>query len=278
MGCGSIDVCLQAVLATVDPGGEVLTGWPTFNAYPLLVDLAGGITRTIGLRDGRFDLPAMAGRVHEGTRLVILCNPNNPTGTAISHDDMAAFLGRIPPDLLVVVDEAYREFADGSALPDSLALAEEHHNLLLLRTFSKAHGLAGLRVGYGIASAGVIGALRKVHVPFAVSRMAQRAALASLQVEEELRARVREVVAERERLAAALTGMGFAVPPSQANFVLVPVPGAAEQLADACERCGVIVRPLGADLVRVTVGTPAENDRLLATLPDAWSRTRPVTE
>ncbi len=269
VGCGSIDVCFQAVLATVEPGGEVLTGWPTFNAYPLLVDFAGGHTRTVPLRGGRFDLQALAAAVHEGTRLVIICNPNNPTGTAVTHDELAAFLDRVPGDLMVVVDEAYVEFADDPAFPDSLSLVRDHDNLLVLRTFSKAHGLAGLRVGYGISSPEVIGALRKVHVPFAVGRVAQVAALASLQAGPELKERVTEVLGERQRLAAALADLGFDVPPSQANFVLLAVPGRSEELAAACEARGVIVRPLGPDTIRVTVGTPEENDRFLSALAEA---------
>lgn len=273
VGAGSIDVCLQAVLATVDPGTEVLTGWPTFNAYPLLVDVAGGRTRRVPLREDRFDLDALAGAVTERTRLVIICNPNNPTGTFVSHAELARFLDQVPGDLLVVVDEAYVDFADDPAFPDSLSLLQDHGNLLVLRTFSKAHGLAGLRVGYGISSPEVIGALRKVHVPFAVGRLAQVAALASLQAELELKERVTEVMGERRRLGAALEELGYRVPPSQANFLLLPVPGRSEELATACEARGIIVRPLGPDAVRVTVGTPRENDRFLAALAHAHRAT-----
>jgi len=272
LGCGSIDVCLQAVLATVDPGGEVLTGWPTFNAYPLLVDLAGGTTRTVPLREGRFDLEALAAAVGPATRLLIVCNPNNPTGTAVTHAEFAAFLDRVPEDLLVVVDEAYVDFVDDPAFPDSPALLQRHPNLLVLRTFSKAHGLAGLRVGYGISSPEVIGVLRKVHVPFAVGRVAQVAALASLRAGAELKERIAGLQAERRRMAEALAALGLGPIPSQANFLLLPAPGSSERLAEACEARGVIVRPIGPDAIRVTVGTPAEDDRLLEVLADLLPR------
>lgn len=268
LGCGSIDVCLQAVLATVEPGGEVLTGWPTFNAYPLLVDLVEGALRTVPLRAGRYDLSALAEAVDERTRLVIVCNPNNPTGTAVTHEELAAFLDRVPDDLLVVVDEAYVDFVDDRAFPDSLALLGAHDNLLVLRTFSKAHGLAGLRIGYGLSSAEVVDALRKVHVPFAVGRVAQTAALASLGAAPELAHRIQEVRSERRRLARELSSLGFAVSPTQTNFLVLPLPGRSQGVAEACEARGVIVRPLGPDLLRVTVGTPRENDRFLAVLAE----------
>ncbi len=194
VGGGSIDVCYQAVLATVDPGEDIVFGWPTFNAYALLADLAGAVRRTVPLRDGRYDLAAIADRIDEHTRSIIVCNPNNPTGLAVNQAEMDDFLGRVPEDLLVVIDEAYQEFVDDPDFPDSLGCVRDHENVLILRTFSKAHGLAGLRVGFGISSPVVIDALRKVHMPFAVNRMAQAAAVASLEAAEDLEARVAEVV------------------------------------------------------------------------------------
>ncbi len=251
------------MLATIDPGDEMIFGWPSFDAFRLLARLADADAQTVPLRDERYDLDAIARRISDRTRLVIICNPNNPTGTAVSRADLEAFLEKVPSELLVIIDEAYHEFVDDPDFPDGLEAAKRHDNVLLLRTFSKAHGLAGLRVGYGVASPEIISILRRVHMPFAVNRVAQAAALASLEAREELRERVGGILAERRRMAAGLAGLGFPPAPSQANFVSLRLPGKAEEAASACEARGVVVRPIGGDAIRVTVGTPAENDRFL---------------
>lgn len=272
VGCGSIDICYQAVLATVDPGAEIVFARPTFDAYRLLADLAGAVTRPIPLREQRHDLRAMADAITEETRLVILCNPNNPTGTAVGRTELEEFLQRVPEDLLVVIDEAYHEFVDDPGFPDGLEVIRRHGNVVVLRSFSKAYGLAGLRIGYGIANPELIAVLRKVHMPLAVNRLAQAAALASLAAEPELRERIAEIVAERARVTEALPVLGYRVSNSQANFVCLPVPGRSEDLAAACEARGVVVRPVGPDAIRVTIGTPRENDRFLTVLADLAER------
>jgi histidinol-phosphate aminotransferase len=220
----------------------------------------------VPLREHVHDLDEMADRITGKTRLVFVCNPNNPTGTVVHRDDLMAFLDRVPEDVIVGLDEAYFEFVDDPDVVDGMTLLEEHPNLVVLRTFSKAYGLAGLRVGYAIAAdPAVATALRQTQVPFAVSSIAQEAALASLepQAEVQLMARVGQVVSERARVSAELLALGYEVPPSQANFVWLPLGTSATQWASGCEQHGVIVRPFAGHGVRVTVGTMAENDRLL---------------
>jgi histidinol-phosphate aminotransferase len=198
---------------------------------------------------------------------VFVCNPNNPTGTAVRRDELVAFLRRVPEHVVVALDEAYREFVTDPDVPDGLTLLDEHPNLVVLRTFSKAYGLAGLRVGYAIAAdPALAAALRQTQVPFSVSSIAQQAALASLEpeAEKQLLDRVGDIVAERSRVYDALREQGYDVPPSQANFVWLPLGAATTDWAGACERELVIVRPFAGDGVRVTIGDLAENDRLLA--------------
>jgi histidinol-phosphate aminotransferase len=200
------------------------------------------------------------------TRLVFVCNPNNPTGTALDRDALAGFLRRVPDDVVVAFDEAYREYVTDPAVPDGTTLLDEHPNLIVLRTFSKAYGLAGMRVGYAIASdPDLAAALRQTQVPFAVSTVAQEAALASLEppAAEQLRERVDEVVGERDRVRDALRDAGYDVPPTQANFVWVPLGDATLEWSAGCEQRKVIVRGFAGHGARVTVSTPEENDRFL---------------
>jgi histidinol-phosphate aminotransferase len=208
----------------------------------------------------------MAARVTGKTRLIFVCNPNNPTGTTVGRDALLTFLTQVPPDVVVALDEAYREFVRDPDVPDGRTLLDAHPNLVVLRTFSKAYGLAGLRVGYAMASdPDVAAALRQTQVPFAVSSIAQQAALASLEpdAEAQLLDRVEDIVGERVRVRDALLSSGYDVPPSQANFVWLPLGDATTNWAAACEDRKVIVRPFAGSGVRVTIGTPDENDRLL---------------
>ena len=208
----------------------------------------------------------MADAVDADTRVVFVCSPNNPTGTVVSGDAVREFVESVPPECLVVVDEAYHEFVTDPSAVDGVELLDGHPNVLVLRTFSKAYGLAALRVGYALGSDEVIGALRKMRLPFAVNALAQVAALASLEAEDEMRARVAGVVAERERLLDALRARGLPVVPSQGNFVWLDVPDTAAELGRFSEAAGVVLRPFAGTGVRATVGTPEENDRLVAVL------------
>jgi histidinol-phosphate aminotransferase len=266
VGAGSVDLCRLAFAATIDADNEVVFAWPSFEMYPILAQQLGASAVRVALRNQTHDLDAMADAVSERTRLVFVCNPNNPTGTAVDRGGLTRFLERVPSDCLVVLDEAYREFVTASGFPDGLDMLAAHDNVAVLRTFSKAYGLAALRVGYAVAHPDVITVLRKVAMPFRVNGLAQVAALASLDAQDEMRERVDGVVAERARLARAVTGLGLPVPPSEANFLWLDVPDEAMALGAFSERRGVVLRVFARVGVRITVGTPAENDRVVQVL------------
>ena len=263
-GTGSVGVAQQLLQATTGPGDEVLFAWRSFEAYPILVQIVGGTPVRVPLTpDARHDLPAMAGAVTERTRLIFLCSPNNPTGPAIRRDELDAFLDAVPTDVLVVLDEAYREFVTDPEVPDGLDLYRARPNVAVLRTFSKAYGLAGLRVGYAVAPARVAAAARACAVPFGVSTLAQVAAVASLNAEDQLRARVADLVAERDRVVAVLRSTGYKPPDTQANFVWLPLGEGSMRFAADCEAAGVMVRPFHPEGVRITVATAEIDDRFL---------------
>jgi histidinol-phosphate aminotransferase len=263
-GTGSVGVLGQIVSATCGPGDEAVYAWRSFEAYPIVVQLSGATGVPVPLdADARHDLDAMADAVTERTRLVLVCTPNNPTGPVVHADELARFLQRVPRDLLVVIDEAYTEFVRDPQAPDAMAVLREHANVAVLRTFSKAYGLAGLRVGYAIARPPVAQALRKTAVPFGVSTLAQEAAVASLAAGEQLAERVDALVAERERVLGALHAQGWSLPRTQANFVWFPLGEQTADFAAACNARALVVRPYGTDGVRVTIGEPEANDRLV---------------
>ena len=266
VGCGSVSLCTQLVQAVADADEEVIYAWRSFEAYPIIAAVSGASSVQVPLRDHVHDLAAMAEHVTGKTRLLFVCNPNNPTGTVVRREELVRFMRAVPPDVVVALDEAYREFVTDPAVPDGLTLLDEFPNLVVLRTFSKAYGLAGLRVGYAIAAdPALTAALRQTQVPFAVTTVAQAAALASLEpaAEKELLARVDAVVAERSRVRDTLLDLGYEVPPTEANFVWLPLGAATLDWAAACEQRKVIVRPFAGSGARVTVGTPEENDKLL---------------
>jgi histidinol-phosphate aminotransferase len=216
----------------------------------------------------------MADAVTDRTRLVLVCTPNNPTGTVVHREELEDFLSRVPRDVLVVIDEAYVEFVRDPQSPDALEIHRAHPNVAVLRTFSKAYGLAGLRVGFAVAHPPVAQALRKTAVPFGVSGIAQEAAIASLAASEELAERVEALVAERERVSAALAEQGWDLPGSQANFVWFPLGERTPDFAAACDEHGLVVRPYATDGVRVTVAEPAANDRLIEVAAAFRAQTR----
>ncbi|MFI2379177.1 histidinol-phosphate transaminase [Streptomyces sp. NPDC018964] len=272
-GTGSVGVAHHLVRAAAGEGDEVLFAWRSFEVYPLLAWAAGATAVRVPLAAERHDLPAMARALTPRTRLVLLCNPNNPTGTALHRAELEDFLDRVPADVLVVLDEAYREFVTDPEVPDGVELHRHRPNVVVLRTFSKAYGLARLRVGYAVAHPPVARALRACAVPFGVSGPAQAAALASLRAGHELHARVGAVVTERHRVVHALRAAGWDVPDSEANFVWLRTGAHTDAFTAACEGAGLMVRPCPGDGVRVTVGSPAANDRFLKTAT-AW-RGRP---
>ena len=266
VGCGSVGLLQQLCLTYVDPGDEVVYPWRSFEVYPVYTQLVGGVAVTPPLVAHRFDLDAVADAVSERTKLVLLATPNNPTGTSVSTGDLAALLDRIDERVVVVVDEAYREFNDPRFGDPVVDLVPHHSNVVVLRTFSKAQGLAALRVGYAVAHPAVIESVDKTLFPFAVNGLAQVAAIAAIDAEEEVAARVHTLRVERARVVEALRSAGIEVPDPQANFVWLPVGPRTDDLYLALERRGVVTRPFAGEGIRVTIGTPEENDRFLATL------------
>ncbi len=264
-GCGSVALAEALVRACCLPGDEVVYAWRSFEAYPIIVATAAAAgVRVPNTAEYGHDLAAMAAAVTPRTRLILVCNPNNPTGAALRRTGLDAFLDAVPADVLVVLDEAYREFVTDPDVPDALAAYGDRPNVVVLRTLSKAWGLAGLRIGYLVGQPEVAAAVRKVVTPFSTSGAAQAAALAALRAGAEMSRRAALVVAERERLLIAVRRALPGVPDSQANFVWLPLGGASVEFAAGCERAGVIVRPFPGEGVRVTVGTPEENDAFLA--------------
>ena len=264
VGCGSVGVTQQLLEAVGETGAQVVYAWRSFEAYPILVRLAGAEEVLVPLRNETHDLEAMAAAVTSSTRLIFVCNPNNPTGTVVRRGDLEAFLDEVPPDCLVVIDEAYREYVRDADVPDGIDLYRDRPNVAVLRTFSKAYGLAGLRVGFMVAQQAVAEAARKTMLPFTVNSVAQAAAVASLAAEAELFQRVDEVVKERTRVREELLGQGWQVPPTEGNFVWLGLGGGAMGFAAACESAGVSVRPFAGDGVRVTVADREANDAFLA--------------
>jgi histidinol-phosphate aminotransferase len=264
VGGGSVNLCQRLIQATASVGDEVLYGWRSFEMYPLQVRVAGAVPVQVPLLDEAFDLDAMLAAVTDRTRLIFVCNPNNPTSTVVDPQALARFVEAVPSDILIAIDEAYVEYIRDGMQPDSLGLVRSYSNVVVLRTFSKAYGLAGLRVGYAVGDPQVITALNKVSVPFTTTNVSQAAAIASLDAADELLARTEAVVAERERVRATLRDAGFTLPPSQANFIWLPLGMRTLDFVDQAVNARIVVRPYGTDGVRITIGAPEENDTLLA--------------
>ncbi|MHB8185671.1 MAG: histidinol-phosphate transaminase [Dermatophilaceae bacterium] len=263
-GTGSVGVLGQIVAATCDPGDEVIYAWRSFEAYPIVVAIAGAVSVQVPLDAGaRHDLTAMAAAITPRTRLILVCTPNNPTGPVVHQDELEAFLDTVPGDVLVVIDEAYVEFVTDPQAPNALTTYASRPNVALLRTFSKAYGLAGLRVGYAVAHEPVAEALRKTAVPFGVSTIAQQAAIASLEAFDELQERVDALVAERLRVVVELRHQGWHVPDTQANFVWLSLGADTEAFAATADKAGLVVRPFAGEGVRCTIAETEANDRLL---------------
>jgi histidinol-phosphate aminotransferase len=269
LGNGSNEIIEFVGHAYLSPGVEVVVSQYCFAVYPLVTKLFGATLVTVPAKNLGHDLTAMLQAITPQTRAVFVANPNNPTGTAVTKEELLQFVERVPPHVLLVMDEAYIEFLDGAADLAALVASGANPNLLLMRTFSKIFGLAGLRLGYGIAHPDLIAAFEKVRQPFNINSIAQAGALAALDDVEHVK-RTRENNAVGLRFFAAAFGeLGWEFVPSAANFLLVKT-GDGQRVFDAMQRLGVIVRPMGGyqlgDWIRITVGTPEQNERCLSSL------------
>jgi histidinol-phosphate aminotransferase len=261
---GSVALIYQLLTAFCDPGDEVVYAWRSFEAYPIAVTSAGATSVQVPVTgDGRHDLAAMAAAVTDRTKVLMVCTPNNPTGTAVTRTELDALLAAVPEHVVVVVDEAYVEFVRMPDAVDGLAVQRAHPNVVLFRTFSKAYGLAGFRVGYAVAEPEIASALRAVSLPFGVSGVAQAAAVASLAAEPALLERVEALVTERDRVVAGLREVGWNVPEPQGNFVWFDLGERTVEFATAAEEAGITVRPFAGEGVRASIGEPEANDRLV---------------
>jgi histidinol-phosphate aminotransferase len=271
-GTGSVAVLYHLLQAFCEPGDEVVYAWRSFEAYPIAVSATGAVSVQVPVSaDGRHDLDAMAAAVTELTKVVIVCSPNNPTGPSVTDTELREFVAKVPESVLIVVDEAYREFVRAEDPIDGLALQAAHANVAVMRTFAKAYGLAGFRVGYLVGHADVAAAVRACALPFGVSTVAQAAAVASLAAEAELFERVESIVGERDRVVAGLSEQGWEFPDPQGNFFWLPLGDRTPEFVVAAEEAGITVRPFTGEGVRVSIGEPAANDVLLG-VTKAWVR------
>ncbi|HEY7628965.1 MAG TPA: histidinol-phosphate transaminase [Ilumatobacteraceae bacterium] len=274
VGAGSVGLLQQLFLTYVDPGDDVVYPWRSFEVYPVYTQLMNGKAITTPLTESHaFDLAAVAAAVTPRTKLVLLATPNNPTGTAVSTADMARLIERIPSETIVVIDEAYREFLDPALGDPVQELVPRFPHVVVTRTFSKAQGLAGIRAGYAIGSPEVITSIDKTLFPFAVNALAQAAAIAAIDAADEIEARVVQIKSERSRVVAELMAAGWQLPDAQANFVYLPIGERTDEVYLELERRGVVTRPFTNEGIRVTISTPAENDRFLHTLAEVFKPT-----
>jgi histidinol-phosphate aminotransferase len=264
-GTGSVGVCQQIIQAVAGAGDEVIYAWRSFEAYPIITTIAGAINVQVPLTDGGLhDLDAMLNAITPKTRVIFVCTPNNPTGGIVTQQQINGFLAKVPKDILVVIDEAYVEFNRDENAIDGIATMKANSNVGVLRTFSKAYGLAGLRVGYFVGPKNVADAVRKTAVPFGVSNIAQVAAVSSLEHEAELFERVEEVIAERLWFESELTQLGFKLPVSQANFVWLPLGDLTDEFTKRSEGIAVSIRPFPGEGVRISIGERPALERVIS--------------
>lgn len=276
VGAGSVSLLHQFVQAAAGAGDEVVYAWRSFEAYPGIVTVSGATSVTVpNLPDGGHDLDGMLAAVTERTRVVIVCTPNNPTSALVTEHDFLRFMDALPDTVLVLLDQAYQEFVTDPATVEGMALLERYPNLVVLRTFSKAYGLAGLRIGYAVGPSYVLDAARSTAIALSVTEPAQRAAIASLEHESELLAQVAELVVRRDRVAAGLVAQGWPLPVPQGNFVWLATGEQTSAAAEVLERHGIVARVFAPDGIRVTVGEAESVDRLLAAA-DEVVRTLPI--
>jgi histidinol-phosphate aminotransferase len=276
VGSGSVAILQQLISAAAAPGDEVLYAWRSFEAYPGLVTVSGATSVTVPvLADGRHDLEAMAAAVTERTRAILVCTPNNPTSTTVTTGELEAFLAAVPSTVLVILDEAYREFVDDPHAVEGLGLLERHPNLVVLRTFSKAYGLAGLRVGYAVGPAYILDAARSAAIPLSVTEPAQRAAIAALDHEPELRERVDVLVERRARIRDGLRAAGLEIPEPQGNFIWLATGEVTSAAAEVLERHGIVARVFAPEGIRVSVGEEESVEPLLRAAAEVVEMLRP---
>jgi histidinol-phosphate aminotransferase len=279
LGNGSNELIELIVRTFLRPGDEAVVPHPSFMVYPMIVQAAGGIRVMVMLKDHRLDLEAMARAITPMTKIVFIANPNNPTATIVTADEVAHFMSRVPPRTIVVFDEAYIEFAMGPDFPDVLASVKQGRKVMVLRTFSKSASLAGLRVGYGVADADAIALMNRIRQPFNVNALAQVAALAALDDESHVMECVRMIEAGRHYLYDEFNALGIKYVPSRANFILVDVGHSASDVFQRLLKEGVIVRPLTPfgmeSALRITIGTPQENRRLVKALRHVMAKNAP---
>ncbi|MFI8632910.1 histidinol-phosphate transaminase [Microbacterium sp. NPDC077663] len=265
IAAGSVSILYQLAQAAASVGDEIVLPWRSFEAYPGIVTVTGATPVTVPLTDAAAnDLPALAAAVTDRTRAVLVCTPNNPTGAVVTQADFDAFVAAVPKDVLIVLDEAYAEFVtDAAAVKGERVIAAGHDNVVVLRTFSKAYGLAGLRIGYAVGHPRILDAARSAGIPLSVTAQAEAAALASLDAEDELRERVAVVAERRDLLVGRLREIGWDVPTAQGNFVWLPAGDRSLEVAAAFEAADLVVRPFAGDGVRVSVGEEESLDRVV---------------
>jgi histidinol-phosphate aminotransferase len=266
VGNGSDEIIGMLVRAFLPPGDEAVMADQTFVIYHMEVTAAHGRPVVVPLRGFRHDLPAMADAVTPRTRLLFLCNPNNPTGTMVTASEVDRLMARIPKKVIVVFDEAYFEYVQAADFPDSLGFVRQHRNAIVLRTFSKIYGLAGLRIGYGVTTPEIAGYLNRVRPPFNANSLAQRAAVAALDDEEHV---TQSRLLNRAEMAVMKTGLerlGFRPVPSEANFLYFDCGRDGRTVFQALLKEGVIIRHIEGRMLRVTIGLPEENRRFLDAL------------
>jgi histidinol-phosphate aminotransferase len=264
LGAGSVSILAQLIQAAAGAGDEVIYSWRSFEAYPGLVAVAGATSVTVpNTPDGRHDLAAMIAAITDRTRVMMVCSPNNPTGSIVTAAEFAEFMSAVPADILVILDEAYIEFVTDDSAVDGREISGRYPNLVVARTFSKAFGLAGLRIGYAVGPERILDAARSTSIPLSVTDVAQRAALASLDHEDVLLERVRRLAVLRDQVWQALLDQGWTVPRPHGNFLWLATGAATAEAAAVFATAGLVVRPLGTDGIRVSIGESQSVDKLL---------------
>lgn len=266
MGNGSDEIIGLLARVFLSPGDEAVMADQTFVIYKMEVTAAHGVPVIVPLRNWKYDLQAMADAITSKTRLLFLCNPNNPTGTIVNTTEVEALMARVPEHVIVVFDEAYYEYVTAPDFPDSLSYVKQNRNAIVLRTFSKIYGLAGLRIGYGLTTPEIAGYLNRVRPPFNANTMAQQAALAALEDEEHVTKSRALNQAEMATVRAGLLSLGFQPVPSEANFLYFDVGRDGREIFQALLRHGIIVRHIEGHMLRVTIGLPEENRQFLQAL------------
>ncbi|RFA10984.1 aminotransferase [Subtercola boreus] len=281
VGAGSVAVLAQLVIAAAGAGDEVLYSWRSFEAYPLLPVMSGATSVKVPNRpDHGHDLPAMARAITGRTRLIIVCTPNNPTSTIVTETEFAEFMALVPDDLLVILDEAYAEFVTDPNAVRGMPLLARYPNLVVLRTFSKAYGLAGLRIGYGVGPVAVIDAARSASIPLSVTHHAQLAAMASLDQEAELLERVEHIATLRTTIWNGLLAQGWSVPEPQGNFVWLATGEHTEAAAEILLANGIMARPFHPEGIRISIGESESVEKVLTSTQEIveFLSNRPATQ